>query len=110
METRYLRISYEDSISGKKQLLSTQLNLLNTVKRVHNYTSLRKSELTKKRKLQTALRELRTKIKSFMSTLPKEELSTKEIRKKLQKKKEKKEDLNLQEQLQEIREKLEKLQ
>jgi len=108
METRHIRLGYEESIATKKQFLSAQMNLLNTAKRVQNYKKLRKAELTTKKKLSAALKNLRTKINAFQATFPKQEIS--QVQKKKEKKKKEKQELDIQEQLQEIQEKLERLQ
>jgi len=108
METRYVKFNYGEALEAKKQLLSAELNLLQTSKRVRNYKLLRKKELITKNKLKTALKNLRTKINALQSTLPQEEMP-KTLKKRTRKKKEKQEQ-NVQEQLQEIQDKLERLQ
>lgn len=108
MEAKYIGIDYEEALFAKKQLLSAELGLLRTAKRLRNYKILRKKELATKTKLRATLRKLNTKINVFQSTLPEEEIP--ETPKRKEKKKKKQQEQNLQEQLQEIEEKLEKLQ
>jgi hypothetical protein len=108
METRHIKLEYEEALSAKKQLLSIELNLLQTEKRVRNYKLLRKKELAMKNFLRRCLRELRMKISSEESTLPEEEepIKIKTIKRGIEKRKQE----DIQNQLAEIQEKLERLQ
>jgi len=108
METRYVKFNYQEALESKKQLLSSEFNLLQTAKRVKNYKTLRKKELVTKNKLKTALRNLRIKINSLQSNFPQEEMP-KPLKKAVAKHK-KKQEQNIQEQLQEIQDKLTRLQ
>ena len=62
METRHVRIDYEEALDAKKQLLSSEMNVLNIAKKIKAYRVLRKKELAAKTRLRTALVSLRTKI------------------------------------------------
>ena len=108
METRHIKLDYEEALSAKKQLLSIELGLLQTEKRVRNYKLLRKKELAMKNFLKRCLRELRMKIGSEESTLPAEEepIKIRTIKKGIEKRKQE----DIQHQLAEIQEKLERLQ
>ena len=108
MENRHIKLEYEEALSAKKQLLSMELNLLQTEKRVRNYKLLRKKELAMKNFLKICLRELRTKINSEESTMPQEEepMKIRTIKKGIEKRKQ----ADIQYQLKEIQEKLESLQ
>ncbi len=108
METRHIKLDYEEALSAKKQLLSMELNLLQTEKRVRNYKLLRKKELAMKNFLRRCLRELRTKINSEESTMPQEEepIRIRTMKKGIEKRKQ----ADIQYQLKEIQEKLAKLQ
>ena len=91
METRHVKLDYEEALNAKKQILSAELNLLQTEKRVRNYKILRKKELITKTKLRTALKSLRTKINSIRLTLPEEgeKMEIKAIKKRAEKRKNK---------------------
>lgn len=108
MESKHLKLEYEEALSAKKQLLSMELNLLQTEKRVRNYKLLRKKELALKNFLKSSLRELRMKISSEESTLPAEEepFKIRIIKKSIENRKQQ----DIQHQLEEIQEKLESLQ
>lgn len=108
METRHIKLDYEEALSAKKQLLSIELNLLQTEKRVRNYKLLRKKELAMKNLLKRYLRELRMKISSEESTFPAEEepIKMRTIKKGIEKRKQE----DIKKQLDEIQEKLARLQ
>ena len=107
METRHIKLDYEEALHAKKQILSTELNLLQTSKKIRNYKVLRKKELLLKSKLKINLKSLQEKIKFIISTFPKEEIP--KLPKIRAKKIEKKENQNIQNQLQEIKNKLARL-
>jgi hypothetical protein len=77
METRHIKLGYEEALSAKKQLLSSELNVLQTVRNLKNYSLLRKGELSEKNRLGASLSSLKAKINLLQSTLPKEELHSK---------------------------------
>lgn len=108
METRHIKLDYEEALSAKKQLLSMELNLLQTEKKVRNYKLLRKKELAMKNFIRRCLRELRMKINSEETTMPQEEepMKIRIIKKSIEKRKQ----ADIQYQLKEIEEKLERLQ
>ena len=62
METRHVRLNYEEALFAKKQFLSSELNILHIIKKIKHYRILRKKEHTLKTKLKTSLKSLNTKI------------------------------------------------
>ena len=70
METRYLRINYEQALSARKELLSAELNSLNITKKLKEYQSLRKKELFLKNKLKPEFSNLKAKTNLIISTFP----------------------------------------
>lgn len=108
METRHIKFNYEDAISGKKSLLSSELNLLQILRKIRNYKMLRKKELTEKTKLKKSLSELKSKIDDLSSTFPKREEKIIEMPKPVKTKKETKHTA-IQRELDEIKRKLERL-
>ena len=105
METRHIKLDYENALDSKKQLLSTELNLLNIIKKIKEYRRLRKKEMVTKNKLKTSLATIKTKINLFESTFPKQE---RQIVKKTKQQKTKHEK-DLQQELEEIQKKLSRL-
>ncbi len=108
METRHIKLDYEEALSAKKQLLSVELGLLQTEKKVRNYKLLRKKELAMKNFIRRCLRELRMKINSEELTLPAQEepIKIRIIKKGIEKRKQE----DIQYQLEEIQAKLARLQ
>lgn len=108
MRKLHIRLEYEEAVEGKRELLESQINLLEILKRVKNYKILRKRELILKGKLKKSLSFLSSELNQIKNNLPesenelgiKEETTKQEIEK----------DKNIESQLQEIREKLARLQ
>jgi len=107
METRHVRLDYDEALSSKKELLNMQLNLLRFAKIMKSYSSLRRKELALKNKLKVDLVNVRTKIQLFLSTLPSEHLKKKGKSKKVTNFKN--EDMDFRRELEDIKQKLERL-
>jgi len=107
METRHVRINFEEALNAKKQMLASEMNILQIVKRLKQYQILRKRELATKTKLKLALANLNTKIDLIQSTFPDEGNQPKVDKRKRRITKE--ERKNFQEELDDIRDKLAKL-
>jgi len=106
METRYVKLNYEEALSSKKELLSSEINVLQITKKLKEYRKLRKREFASKTKLKTSLSILKTKINLLLSSFPEGEADTPKPKKK---KKEKSVDKGLQDELEEIQKKLTRL-
>jgi len=107
METRHIKFNYDQALDAKKQLLSSEINLLHIIKALKAYRILRKLEFIKKNKLKTNLTSLKSKIKLIESGFPKlKPIPRTPIRIKGIKRHDKK---TLQQELEEIRDKLESL-
>jgi hypothetical protein len=107
METRYIRVNDETAIDSKKQILASEIHLLNIAKSINNYLFLRKKELDAKTRLKIAISGLKSKIILIESAFPEPE-------KNVQRKKEEKfeqisKNSNFQEELEEIKRKLARL-
>ncbi len=105
-ETRHIKLNYEGALSAKKQLLSCELNLLHTIKRIKNYKILRKRETATKNKLKTSITSLKSKLNLIQSKFPEQETKLKNYKRKNHRT-EKEEGIR--EQLDEIKNKLAKL-
>jgi hypothetical protein len=113
METRHIKLDYAEGLNGKKQILSSEINLIYISKSISRYRLLRKKEFTLKNQLKTSVTSLRSKLNCFLSTLPVlPNFPKSEIQRKINKKEnhETKESKNLSEELRDIQEKLAKLQ
>lgn len=113
-ESRYLNLNYQDSMESKKQLLSSEINLINMHRAISNFKNLRKKEFEVKNKIKSSMSALRSKINLIQSTFPEEEnLKIKNIIKHKPKinarTKEEKSALSYQQELEEINRKLQRL-
>jgi hypothetical protein len=109
METRHIKLGYEEAIFAKRQILSSEINSLNILKEIRAHQILRKKNAALKSKLKNSFSELRLKINLLTSTFPEEEktpikIESREI------KKDKKHKEDIQSQLEEIKNKLARLQ
>jgi hypothetical protein len=113
METRHVKLNHGEALDAKKQLLSSEMSMLQIIKRMRNYKLLRKKEFTNRNHLKTNISAVRTKINLIFSTFPEEEKVSKIIRmdsKKISKEeKDGKESRSLQRELEDIQRKLRQL-
>lgn len=107
MEARHIKLDYETALNSKKQILMSEANLLRILEKVSFYKILRKKELELKNKLRIELISLIAKIDLVHDYLPSESIP--KIKNKAKKQKENKESRNIQEELVEIKRKLERL-
>ncbi len=112
MEPRHIRLEYSEALESKRQILTTELNILQISKRIKNYKSIRKNEQTLKTKFRTNIIELKSLIQSIQETFPKhEKLEEPKLKKEENKKVEKEyQEKDIQSQLEEIQRKLSQMQ
>lgn len=106
METRHMRIDNDEAIFSKKQLLTSELNLIHILKRMQNYKILRKKELAIKEKLKTQLSSFRISFSNLISTMPQQPITMKKKEREYSNSGE----LSIEDELNEIRRKLAELQ
>lgn len=105
----HIKLDYNESISSKKELLQSQISLLNSIRHLQEYKNLRKIELIKKLEVKNHIREIVYYSRSLMERLPHVELpkvEEKEIEKVVMDKIKKTE---IEEELEQIQERLAKL-
>ena len=107
METRHVRLDYVNALSAKKDLLGAEINLLQVIRKIKSYRLIRKKELTSKNKLRLELGKLRKQIDGLYKHLPIEDV--KMDKRKNKKKRVVEETRNLDNELSEIKKKLERL-
>jgi len=119
-EVIHIKLEHNEALESKKDILNSEIGLLNIVKSIKRFQDLRSEELKTKIKANKKLKELKTNIGKLQQTLPKikipeileekreDEEDDKEEMKK-PKIKEKIYDSSLENQLQEIQEKLRQL-
>ena len=107
MEMRYVKLDYEDALESKKSLLSSEINLLEILRKVKSYRNFRMKELSYKDKLRMELNNLDKKIEELQKSLPNE--YSKADKRKNKEKKVFKRDRDLEEELNDIKKKLARL-
>jgi len=103
METLHIKFDFGEAINSKKTILSTEINLLGSIKSMQQYKSLRKQELIKKSSLRTRLREANFIIKKLKVNLPRTRFAKEEQQEVII---ERSKTKNLELELKEIRDKL----
>ncbi len=66
----YVKLSYEEAIEAKRDILSFEMNLLRVLKRVKNYHKIRSAELKTKLRIYRKIKELKTNLNKLGNTLP----------------------------------------
>jgi hypothetical protein len=66
----YLKLGYYESLGAKRDILSSQASLLNVIKIMRRYNSLREEELRIKANLHKQIKELNSKVKETKSYFP----------------------------------------
>ncbi len=116
----HIKLEHSEAVQSKRDILSSEMNLIRILRITKKYHSIRDNELDKKLMLLKKIRELKMNIGKLQITLPKvkipnilkeneEKLETKSIKEKVEKSKIKDHDNDLEYQLREIQEKLRSL-
>jgi hypothetical protein len=107
----HIKLEYEEAIQSRRDILSSEMNLIEIMKCVQRFGLLRKEELIYKIKLQKKMKELMINIKQLQEMLPKVKIP--EILKEPKEERRKKNigvvDTNLERELMDIQEKLKSL-
>ena len=112
----HVKLEYEEALQSKKNILSSEMNLLRIARMIKKYRLLRSEELKIKLKLHRKIKETLTNIRKTQLTLPKLEIpeilkKDKEIEEPAKPPiKENQYDKSLESQLQEIQDKLNSIQ
>jgi len=109
MESRHIKINHDEALHAREQILSMELNLLNTFKRIKSYRLLRKRESTERNKLKLGLKALKKTINDLDFDMPKDSNDEIDIKRKKIKKIEGEERKDIQKELDEIQRKLARL-
>lgn len=67
----HLKFDYLQTKNAKKDMLSTQANLLKISQKIENYKKLRKKEIENKEKIKLKIKALKTDLTNLEKTLPK---------------------------------------
>jgi hypothetical protein len=66
----YVQLEYNEALNSKKEILSSEISLLNLIKIMQRYNSLRLEELKVKSKIRTATKMLGAKAREVQSSFP----------------------------------------
>lgn len=108
METRHIKLTYEEALNAKKLILSSELSTIYILKRIKAYQMYRKLEIATKNKLKAYFSSLRSRIDLSAADFPKEKIPHLAKPKPISAVKNRV-DENLQKELEEIKRKLERL-
>ena len=109
MKNIHVRFEYEEALEARRQLLSSQVNVLEFLEKFKKYKNLKRRELILKGRLKQTLVSLRAEINRLEESLPSETEEEIKIIQRARKKHritEAKGDKKIREELQEIKEKL----
>jgi len=109
METKHIKLSHVEAIFAKKELLHSELDILNVLRKFKNYKLLRKKETATRNKIKTTLTSLRAKASVIQSSFPAEEAKKVKRTKPHERKRESQGHQGIQNELEEIRSKLAQL-
>jgi len=104
----YAKVEYENAISARREILSAEIDLLNSIRIIQKYGKLREEELLLKIKLKRLLRDIKDNLRNIIASTPKTERIEKEMKEKREEKK-KKGKPSIEDELRQIREELRSL-
>jgi hypothetical protein len=70
----HLKLEYNEALEGKKDMLSSEVNLLQLLKAIKRYHIIRNQELSKRLEMQKKIKEIRVKIDLLTKLIPKPKL------------------------------------
>ncbi|MEN9625743.1 MAG: hypothetical protein RL557_71 [archaeon] len=70
MDVRHVRIESGEAVDLKKQVLTSEMNLLEIVRSIRNYRSLRKKEMKLKSELRVGLASLKSTLNTVAGLMP----------------------------------------
>ena len=121
----HIKLDYPEAVKAKKDILASEVNMLRILRIIKRYHALRTAEMNEKVKLNKKLKDLKANMRKLQVVLPKikmpkildkgiheEEKSEKheKIEKKIKRVKTESHDTSLEEQIQEIQDRLKALQ
>jgi len=70
-EVVHIKLGYNEALEGKRDLLSSELSILQLLKTIKRYHILRNQELSKKLEIQKRIKDIRTNMESLTRFMPK---------------------------------------
>lgn len=110
--TIHIKLEYDEAVEAKKEILSSEIELIRIMKIIRKYNDLRHEELRLKMRLKRKSTELLREIRRIQGSLPELEIpeSVKKIERKYPPLKKENKEFNLEAELRGIQEKLNSLQ
>jgi len=107
----YLKLEYSESVYSKKNILSTEMSLLNIAKIIKKYQLLREEEFILRIQIYKLIKEINSAIRKTKTSMPSIKIPEKQKGDEVQTRERRKieDNQDLEEQLQEIQEKLKEL-
>lgn len=105
-KSEYVRLSPPEKFYGEKQLLSSQLELLELIQHFHRYRALRNEELVLKVTLKNIVEETARAIEKLERLLPRAHYQAPALEETAKEKKQRERKLSLQEEIEKVRQKL----
>lgn len=82
MKALYIRFAHKEALEARKQLISSEIDVMEVLKNIKKYKKSRNREKILKSKFKKAISSLKTEITTLQSTLPKEEIEETPVREK----------------------------
>lgn len=73
MSLSYVKLENSEAKEARKTILSCQIDTINMINKINNYKSTRKSEIAKKSRLKTLVRQNMLRVSSLINELPQTE-------------------------------------
>jgi len=70
MSLPYVQINYQEALNARKDILSSQINIISLAKKISSWKKLRKAELGKKITLKKAIKHSTAQVNLLMRELP----------------------------------------
>ena len=70
MESRHIRIDHGDAIESKRQVLNSELHLIQMLRKVKSFRHYRKKELELKTEFKTAVSYVKNKMNELITAMP----------------------------------------
>lgn len=67
----HVKLEFEEALQSKKDILSTQKDLIELLQSIKNYSAIRKEELNLKIKIHKKIKELKSNLSKLNQTVPK---------------------------------------
>lgn len=105
MTLPYIRLEYNETVDARRNMLSSEINVLNSAKQILAYKKLRKTEMIARSNLKSLVKQTNAKINLLLKELPATNQNAPKIESKLEKTKKR----SIEQELAEIHSKLSRI-